>query len=499
MGKGKGKGEAHDPRAEAFVEMMRRAELSEAVIDTFVTYFDQLVQGATGVIEEAEIGPVPELPTTTGLRETNQYARRGEEALGSLVVIRLNGGLGTSMGLERAKSLLPVKGVADFNAIIAQQLRSLFVRHGTHVPLLHMTSFSTEADITKFMEEFPDLLQNNIPATFLQNRYPKVYADTFTPAAETDGELNWNPPGHGDIYASLVSSGTLEKLLKAGKKYAFIANADNLGATVNLSILGYISEKRIPFLMEVARRTEADKKGGHLARRLEDGRLILRESAQAPKNAEGSIISEFQDIRRYSYFNTNSIWVDLEHLQKVLNAHGNVLTLPLIRNEKTVNPRDPRSRKVYQLETAMGAAISVFDGASAIEVERARFAPVKTTSDLLAVRSDAYDLSSEGWLALVANREHPPLVDLDQRHYKLMKEFDARIAVIPSLKGCARFTVKGNIDFTSPLEAFGTVRITDGRAEQDQESEPIAFPAEIRRAENEEIVVYPGRAERTPI
>merc|ERR1719155_323449 len=130
-------------------------------------------------------------------------------------------------------------------------------------------------------------------------------------------------------------------------------------------------------MMEVASRTDADKKGGHLAKDNATGGLLLRESAQCPEE-DGAA---FQDTSKYKYFNTNNLWVDLEKLKALFDANGGAIPLPVMLNDKTVAPRDKASTKVIQLETAMGAAISCFDGAIALRIPRSRFAPVKTTND----------------------------------------------------------------------------------------------------------------------
>lgn len=182
-------------------------------------------------------------------------------------------------------------------------------------------------------------------------------------------EAEWCPPGHGDIYCCLYETGILERLLKNGYRYAFVSNADNLGAVFAACIAGYMAEKNIPFLMEVARRTPADRKGGHLA--LKNASLLLRERAQCPEDA----VAEFENIEKYSYFNTNSLWINLEALDAALKAHNGFLDLPLIKNPKTINPSDPQSEPVYQLETAMGAAISVFKDAAALHVEHMASSP----------------------------------------------------------------------------------------------------------------------------
>jgi UTP--glucose-1-phosphate uridylyltransferase len=94
--------------------------------------------------------------------------------------------------------------------------------------------------------------------------------------------------------------------------------------------------------------------------------------------------------RRHKFFNTNNLWVNLEKLKATLSESGGALRLPMIKNKKTVNPRDPASAPVFQLETAMGSAIECFEDAGAVVVPRTRFAPVKTCNDLFALRSDAF-------------------------------------------------------------------------------------------------------------
>ena len=127
--------------------------------------------------------------------------------------------------------------------------------------------------------------------------------------------------------------------------------------------------------MEVADRTAADRKGGHLAQRLSDGRLVLRESAQCPD----ADMDAFQDIERHRYFNTNNLWIHLPSLRECLAEHDGVMGLPMIRNSKTLDPRDASSPKVYQLETAMGAAIAAFESAGALRVPRS---PVRAGQDV---------------------------------------------------------------------------------------------------------------------
>jgi UTP--glucose-1-phosphate uridylyltransferase len=255
----------------------------------------------------------------------------------------------------------------------------------------------------------------------------------------------------------------LDTLLSNGYEYLFISNSDNLGATLDLGILGYVAERKIPFLMEVAARTEADKKGGHLARHT-DGRLLLREVAQCPKED----LDAFQDIQRHRYFNTNNIWLNLGALKQVLQQHNNVLKLPMIRNSKTADPRNSSSPPVYQLETAMGAAIEVFAGAEALLVSRDRFMPVKMCSDLLVLRSDVYVMDEEYRLRPNPARQLGPITTkLDDRFYKLIDDFETRFPEsVPSLVDCSRLEVRGDVVFEQDVVCQGNVviiRTDDGQ------------------------------------
>lgn len=433
-----------------FAEKMRAEGLPEIVIRTFRFYYDQLATGHTGMIPEAEIRPVSSLPDLEQLPDSLAVA--GRAALSKAILLKLNGGLGTSMGLNKAKSLLVVKDGLTFLDIIARQALQ------ADVPLVLMNSFATRDDTLAALASYPEL-HRNIPVDFLQHKVPKVLQADLAPATwPQDPELEWCPPGHGDIYTALITSGMLEALLDHGYEYAFVSNADNLGATLDPLILGYFAENRLPFLMEVADRTPADRKGGHLAQRAGDGRLILRESAQCP--AED--MDAFQDIGRHRYFNTNNLWLNLPALKATLDERGGILGLPLIRNSKTLDPRDPASPKVYQLETAMGAAISLFEGAGALQVPRTRFAPVKTCDDLLAVRSDAYVLTGD-W-RIVPNPARrlpgPPVISLDPRYYKLVDDLEARFPFgPPSLIGCERLAVRGDVRFGRDVACRGTVEV----------------------------------------
>jgi len=438
-----------------FEVRMQAAGLHTIVIESFRHYYNQLVKGESGLISRLEIDPVDDIPDMETL---DDYSKAGQTAMREAVVIKLNGGLGTGMGMEKAKSLLKVKNDLSFLDIIARQVLHNRNQYDCKLPLVLMDSFSTQADSLAALEEYPGL-KGSIPLDFLQNKVPKINRNGLNPVSwPQNPELEWCPPGHGDIYIALVTSGMLDTLLEKGYKYAFVSNADNLGAVIDSKILGYFASHNISFMMEVADRTEADRKGGHLAR-LKNGNLTLRESAQCPEEEE----EEFQDITSYKYFNTNTLWVNLVSLKALLKEKNNMLPLPLIINSKTVDPRDKSSPKVFQLETAMGSAISVFPGAQALRVPRVRFAPVKACVDLLGLWSDAYVLTEDSHVIQNPERRLGQIViELDPRYYKLFDEMKARFPNgVPSLVDCEKLVVEGDILFGQNIVIKGNAHITN--------------------------------------
>lgn len=445
---------------EAALKRMYADGLPHPVVKNYARLFEQVVKGDTGIITEDSLDPIGTIDTLEDIQGDEIYRAIGLRSVGQLAVIRLNGGLGSSMGMPNAKSLLPIRGNLTFNDLMIEQLKDLSTRTGHQIPLIHMTSFRTDEDITRVMRDAEYANPAGLPSTFQQHRHLKIYADTFSAANEADDTLNWNPPGHGDIYAALLATGIAENLLKAGKRYIFVANSDNLGATVTPEILGYLVHNHCPFLMETCERTEADKKGGHLARDKRTGQLVLREVAQAP-TVQGQVVPEFSDITRYNQFNTNSIWLDLEHVVKMARLHDGCIPLPLIRNIKPVNTEDPTSRKAIQIETAMGAAIGVFGGARALQVPRERFMPVKTNNDLLLVRSDWYEVGEGG--RILVHREcvdkPTPRIQLDAKYYGMIRDFSERVLVAPSLRSAESLTVIGDWIFEQPVEIRGSVTL----------------------------------------
>jgi UTP--glucose-1-phosphate uridylyltransferase len=430
---------------------METAGLGPAAIRAFLYQYDKLENNEAGLIPESSISPLGILPSI----EDETISGESSNVAAQTVVLKLNGGLGTGMGLEKAKSLLKIRDELTFLDIIASQFLHLRYAVAPKLRLLLMNSFSTSNDTAAALASYPELGDPKA-LELMQNKVPKIDVKTLAPAEwPQNRSLEWCPPGHGDIYPSLLGSGLLERLWNEDIRYLFVSNSDNLGATLDLRLLDFFANSGAPFLMEVTARTSADRKGGHLARRNADQRLLLRESAQCPEED----LEAFQNIERHRYFNTNNLWIRLDALRAELDRGVGLLPLPLIRNEKTIDPRDKSTPKVFQLETAMGAAIECFDRARAIEVRRNRFSPVKTTADLFAVRSDAYELDSEFRLELRPERNGaPPVVKLSD-DYKLVDQFEPLVASgVPSLLRCKSLTIEGKMEFDAGVEIVGDVK-----------------------------------------
>ena len=444
-------------------EKMAAADVSPQAIDVFSYYYRQLEDGVSGYILEDSISPLehPDL-----LSEVVVSDEEGAAALSGTVIIKLNGGLGTSMGMEKAKSLLSVREGQSFLDLIVAQVRHARTAYGAKLPLMFMNSFRTHDDTLAALARYPDLAVDGLDLDFVQSQEPKLTAGDLTPVKwPADPTLEWCPPGHGDLYTSLASSGVLDRLLDLGYRYASVSNSDNLGAGPDATIAGWFAASGAPYAAEVCRRTAADRKGGHLAIRKTDGRLILRDTAQTASHEMDFFTDEF----RHPYFHTNNLWFDLSALARTLAERNAVLGLPMIKNAKTVDPSDSSSPEVIQIESAMGAAIEVFEGATAIGVGRDRFLPVKTTNDLLLLRSDVYAVADDG--RLVKQDAPAPLVDLDSRYYKTIAAFEKRFpAGAPSLKDATRLVVRGDWTFEAGVSVVGDVTLEDP-------GEPRTIPA----------------------
>jgi len=431
---------------------MAEAGMGATAIEAFAAGYRTLVSGVTGMVPEASIDPLGDTPALDGLPETTS-----NDGLARTAILKLNGGLGTSMGLDRAKSLLRARDELTFLDLIARQVLAARAAYGVALPVTFLHSFRTSADCLAALAAYPALATGEVPLEVLQNRVPKLRADDLTPVSwPRDPGLEWCPPGHGDLYTVLHTSGLLDRLLERGLTQLFVSNSDNLAAVPAPRVAEWFATSGTPFAVEAVRRTASDRKGGHFARRRGDGRIVLRETAQTPpEDAEA-----LADLERHRLASTNNIWIDVLALRDLLRERNGVLGLPLIRNPKTVDPADPASVAVIQVETAMGAAIELFDGAQVLEVGRDRFLPVKTTDDLLVLRSDRVGLDRTH--RPVQRRDDLPFIALGPA-YKLVDDFEERFpAGVPSLAEADSLVIEGDWTFGRDVRIRGDVRLPAG-------------------------------------
>jgi UTP--glucose-1-phosphate uridylyltransferase len=394
-----------------------------------------------GFILSESINPVLNVDSILTYNKPLEYNLDILDFLKKVVVVKLNGGLGTSMGMSGAKSQLEVKDGLNFIDICIKQIEVLRKISGVPIPLVFMNSFNTQYETEENLKRL-NFKNESIPTFFIENKVPKIFKnqrDEYEPASYPQNpSLEWAPPGHADIYPAMFENGLLESLIKNGYEYIFVSNVDNLGATIDFEIIQKIKELKSSFVMEVAQRTENDKKGGHVALDISSNRYILRESAQVSKTD----LEDFQNFKKYCFFNTNSIWINVKELMRILVSHDGNLNLPVIVNKKNVNPTDTDSTEIIQLESAMGSAISLFEDSKILLVPSERFIPVKNTSNLLFLRSDAVTIDSDF-------RLHPTpgiYIELSLKYYKNISDFEQKFKVIPSLKHAK--TVKINSDKT---------------------------------------------------
>ncbi|CAN6227038.1 unnamed protein product [Urochloa humidicola] len=424
-------------------------QISENEKSGFLSLVGRYLSGDEELIEWAKIHtPTDEVvvPYDT-LESPPEDIEATKKLLDKLAVLKLNGGLGTTMGCTGPKSVIEVRNGFTFLDLIVIQIESLNKKYGSNVPLLLMNSFNTHDDTLKIVEKYAN---SSIEIhTFNQSQYPRVVADEFLPwpsKGKTDKD-GWYPPGHGDIFPSLMNSGKLDLLLLQGKEYVFIANSDNLGAIVDMKILNHLIHKQNEYCMEVTPKTLADVKGGTLISYEE--RVQLLEIAQVPD----AHVNEFKSIEKFKIFNTNNLWVNLKAIKRLVEADA-------LKMEIIPNPKEVDGVKVLQLETAAGAAIRFFDHAIGINVPRSRFLPVKATSDLQLVQSDLYTLV-DGFVTRNSARTNPsnPSIELGPE-FKKVGSFLGRFKSIPSIVELDSLKVSGDVWFGSGIVLKGKVTIT---------------------------------------
>lgn len=369
--------------------------------------------------------------------------------LNKLAVLKLNGGLGTSMGCVGPKSIIEVRDGKSFLDLSVRQIEHLNNQYDANVPFILMNSFNTDEDTQTIIKKYQS--HNVTIKTFNQSRFPRVLKDSLLPVPKSfdDSIDSWYPPGHGDLFESITNSGILDELLAQGKEYLFVSNVDNLGAVVDLHILEHMIQTDSEYIMELTDKTRADVKGGTIIDY--DGSVRLLEIAQVPKER----VEEFKSIKKFKYFNTNNLWINLKAIKRVVEE--NELSMEIIPNNKTISVKG-HDIAVLQLETAVGAAIRHFKNCHGVNVPRRRFLPVKTSSDLMLVKSDLYSMN-RGQLELSPLRfGGSPLIKLGN-HFKKVSDFQKHIPYIPKIVELDHLTITGNVSLGKNVTLKGTVII----------------------------------------
>ena len=380
------------------------------------------------------------LPDFSGLPSPDDS--KTTHQLSKLVVGKLNGGMGTSMGCAGPKSLIEVRDNKSFLDLILEQIESLNRKWGQKIPLLLMNSFYTHEETQVHLS---GLKTSAEIIGFQQNKFPRLHADSLSPLTPDEyGDQAYYPPGHGDFYQCIWQQGILQRLLDAGREILFISNADNLGATVDPVILNYMDEFNIPFLMEMTAKTPADVKGGTLYQ--QDGKLKLLEIARVPDDK----VDEFCDQKKFKVFNTNNIWINLTALKERLSQGP--LELTVLVNRKNVG-----ETPAVQLETAIGSALECFEGAVGLTVSRDRFLPVKKTDDLLLLRSNLFTLN-KGQLKMSPQKKHLPKIELGE-FLQNIENFQNSLPIIPDLINLEELKIDGEVRFEGTASLKGKVHL----------------------------------------
>jgi UTP--glucose-1-phosphate uridylyltransferase len=276
------------------------------------------------------------------------------------IVLKLNGGLATTLGCQGPKCLV----IADtqrqrsfLDIIIDQQA------HCPHTQLWLLNSFYTHPGCS-------DLLNQHKIPVLIQNRWPCLNTTTHPVTPYNSGTTeadHWAPPGHGDIFSVFQDTGILDQWLANGYEYLFISNSDNLAATWDPRFVCHMRQHQLNALVEVTSKTPNDKKGGGFVRH--KGRITLLERG----NIDPCDTATHAIFDTLPMFNTNSLWLSIAYL-KTLD--------PIGLTQLIVNPKKRNETPIIQLESAMGSAIKALTRVGIAHVSRDRFQPVKDARDL---------------------------------------------------------------------------------------------------------------------
>jgi len=416
-----------------YLDLIQEHTHTQFALDNFKTCFKEYTSEKTKINLTA-FTPYVEKESYQTLKETSANLEE------KVAIIKLNGGLGTSLNCNQTKSLIPLIGKNSLFDYFIQQLETF--PKDKKPQLILMNSFYTNTETLDYLKT----KSLDIPVSCIeQSRYPRLLKTTLAPYKnKTTPTQNWNPPGHGELFSVLYESGTLEKLLREGREYLFISNSDNLGATYENKILNHIIQNKLDFLMESTPKTQSDIKGGIIVK--EHNNIKLIEIAQVDESQHPL----FFNLDQFKSFNTNNLWVKISSLISCIE--NKKLILDPIYNNKKID-----GDQIIQFETAMGSAIQSFENTDVLSVPRSRFFPIKTINDVFRLLSDCFELKNGKINRL--NKKDPKKIDITGAFHSI-QDLQKKCPVIPSLKNCDSVTLNGPLTCFQSTSLLGHVKIS---------------------------------------
>lgn len=258
--------------------------------------FDNRVRGAVEVPPTQDIVDLP----AEGGSEAATLMRNGEQfiAEGKCALVVLAGGMATRMG-SVVKALVEALPGRTFLDLRLAERRHL-ARHATGiVPLWLMTSAATDPAIRAALG---NRIDGESIALFSQHLSVRLTPDARL-FRDSEGHPSEYAPGHGDLPDALRRSGLLDAFIARGGRYVSVANLDNLGATLDATIIGMHAARGRPVTCEVVDKVETDR-GGIPVRH--GNRTVVLEEFRIPESFDPS---------RVRVFNTNTFHFDAASLR----------------------------------------------------------------------------------------------------------------------------------------------------------------------------------------
>jgi len=323
-----------------------------------------------GAVRAPSSDEVREIPPP-GSAEYRRFEALGMAALekGELALAVLAGGMATRMG-GVVKALVEVGEGYTFLDLRLRENRAWPPRVGKEVPLWLMTSDATDGPTRRALEDAgaPEHVQ-----TFTQDLGLRLTPDGHL-FREADGHASLYSPGHGDLVDALRRSGLLRDFAARGGRHVWIANLDNLGATIDPCLLGMFIDAHADLMAEVTDKEDSDRGGIPVHAR---GKLQILEEFRLPRDFDATTVR---------VFNTNTLLVSAHALETV-DVEWNWFEV-----EKNVDGR-PAIQFERLLQELTGALTATYVRVPRSPGTASRFLPVKDHKELEARKNTILDVA----------------------------------------------------------------------------------------------------------